>query len=212
MTLLLTGYEPFGDHESNPSGRVARDLDGETVEGHDVVGRVLPVEFDAVGPRMCDLIAEHDPAAVVATGLSAGRTAVNVERVGINVDDCVGLPDNADANPHDERIAPDGPAAYLATLPATTIVESLLDRGIPARLSNTAGTHLCNHVLFETLRYLDDAGRDRPAGFIHLPSTPEQAAAEAEEPARGGSVDASLPLSLQREAVVTAFETALQTE
>ena len=211
MTLLLTGYEPFGDHDRNPSARLARDLDGESIAGREVVGRVLPVEFGTAGDRTRDLIEELDPAVVVATGLAAGRAAVCLERVGLNVRDCAGVPDNADAAPRDDPVDPEGAAAHLATLPVVAVVESLLDRGIPARASNTAGTHLCNELLYETRAHLDATDRETPAGFVHLPRTPESAAAVAAdaEAAAGGEVSPSLPLSLQRRALVATFEATL---
>ncbi|WP_435062307.1 peptidase [Halobaculum sp. EA56] len=209
MTLVCTGYEPFGDHDTNPSGSVAEALDGRRVAGHEVVGRTLPVAFDAAGPAMADLIGAHDPAAVVATGLAAGRSAVCVERVAVNVADTVGTPDNAGNDPVDEALDSDGPDARLATLPVRAVAEACLDEGIPARVSNSAGTHLCNALLYRTLATLD--GSDTPAGFLHLPSTPAQAAAVAREDgaARGASVRASLPLDLDERAVELAFETAL---
>ena len=204
MTLLCTGYEPFGDHETNPSAQVAREIDGTTVAGHEVVGAVLPVEFDRVADELAALIDEHDPAAVVATGLAGGRTALSVERVGVNVDDAVTVPDNADDSPHDERIDPAGADAHLATIPVVESVEALLDAGIPARVSNSAGTHCCNHALYSLLE-----NHDVPAGFVHLPFTPEGAVADAEAAERGGGVPASLPLVMQVEGVRRVFETAV---
>jgi pyroglutamyl-peptidase len=241
MTLLLTGYEPFGDHDRNPSAEVARKLDGTTVAepetsaSHEIVGRVLPVEFDRAAEEMRDLIEAQDPDAVVATGLAAGRTAMSVERVGVNVADCAGIPDNADATPRNERIRGDGgrdgdadtgspPAAYFATLPVVEIVEDLLGAGIPARVSNTAGTHLCNNILYETQAYLegraseenenDGSESEIPMGFIHLPLTPEMAAEKAKEgeAASGGAVEPSLPLQAQVEAVERLFELTLSAQ
>ncbi|MFB6220633.1 MAG: peptidase [Halolamina sp.] len=209
MTLLCTGYEPFGDHEANPSAQVARELDGQSVAGHEVVGAVLPVEFDAVGDELATLVAEHDPAAVIATGLAAGRTTVSVERVAVNVDDAVTVPDNADASPHATAIAEAGADAHFATVPVVAAVEAMLDAGVPARVSNSAGTHCCNHALYSLLEQFERAGRETPAGFVHLPLTPEQAVAEAEAPERGGGVTASLPLALQVEGVKTVFETTV---
>ncbi|MFC6786505.1 hypothetical protein ACFQFH_11570 [Halobaculum halobium] len=210
MTLLCTGYEPFDDHEVNPSGELAEALDGRTVAGHEVVGRVLPVAFDAAEARMADLLDEHDPAVVVATGLAAGRTAVCVERVAINVADTVGVPDNAGNDPVDERLDPTGPDARRSTIPVRETVQACLDAGVPARASNTAGTHLCNGILYETLSLLE--GTDTSAGFLHLPATPEQAATTASEgeAARGGSVRPSLPRALDERAVEQAFATALE--
>ncbi len=209
MTVLCTGYEPFGDHDVNPSGEVAEALDGRTVAGHEGVGRVLHVAFGAAEDRMADLIDEHDPAAVVATGLAAGRSAVCVERVAINVADTVGVPDNDGNDPVDERLDPTGPDARRSTLPVRETVEACLAAGVPARVSNSAGTHLCNGILYRTLALLE--GTDTPAGFLHLPATPEQAATAASEgeATRGGSVQPSLPRTLDERAVELAFETAL---
>jgi len=204
MTLLCTGYEPFGEHDSNPSQQVAEILDGDTVAGHEVVGAVLPVEFDRVADELAALIDEHDPDAVVATGLAGGRTTVSVERVGINVDDAVTVPDNADESPHATPIATDGADAHLATIPVVECVEAMLEAGIPARVSNSAGTHCCNHALYSLLE-----NHDVPAGFVHLPYTPQQAVEEAEAPERGGGVAASLPLELQVEGVEAVLKAAL---
>lgn len=211
MTLLLTGYEPFGDHDENPSERIARELDGEEVAGHEIAGRVLPVEFERTADEMRALVETVDPVAVVATGLAAGRAGVSVERVGINVDDCGSTPDNADAEPRNERIRPGDEAGYFATLPVVTVVQRLLEDGIPARVSNAAGTHLCNNVLYSTLAYLEREDRDTPMGFVHLPCTPEQAARRAREGdgTSGASVEPSLPLALQTEAIRRTFEVTL---
>jgi pyroglutamyl-peptidase len=211
MTLLVTGYEPFGDHETNPSARVAERLDGETVAGHEVVGRVLPVEFERTGDRLVGLIDEHDPDVVVSTGLAAGRAAVAVERVGVNVNDHVTVPDNADATPRHDPIDPDGPDAYFATLPIPAVVDALLDADVPARLSNTAGTHLCNHALYTVRHRAEREGLDLDSGFVHLPCTPEMAARKAAENAAesGGSVQPSVALETQVEAVRVVLETTL---
>lgn len=210
MTLLVTGYEPFGDHTDNPSKRVAEALDSETVAGHDVVGAVLPVEFDRVADELESLVDEHDPAAVVATGLAAGRTALSVERVGINLDDAVTVPDNADDSPEAEPIVAGGDDAHFATIPVVETVEAMLDAGIPAYVSNTAGTHCCNHALYSLVDLFESRGEDVPAGFVHLPLTPDQAIEEADAPARGGGLKASLALDSQIEGIRTVLETAAE--
>jgi pyroglutamyl-peptidase len=211
VTLLLTGYEPFGDHDRNPSAEVARALDGATIAGEAVVGRVLPVEFDRASDEMAGLIEEFHPDAIVATGLAGGRSGVCVERVGINVADCGGTPDNADAKPRNERLRADedAHAAHFATLRVVETVERLLDAGIPARVSNTAGTHLCNAMLYQTRAHLEAEGQDDvPMGFVHLPLTPEGAAAKAEvgEATSGGAIPASMSLEIQKQAIETIFE------
>lgn len=232
MTVLCTGYEPFGDHEANPSAMVADRLDGRTVAGHDVVGRVLPVEFDALRGELEALLDEHDPDVVVGMGLAGGRASVAVERVGINVADAVTVPDNADADPENRRVDDAGPDAYLATLPVVDAVRDLLDAGIPARVSNTAGTHCCNDHLYTTHRLLDERGklaRDKvgdgvdgggsdgagvPAGFVHLPLTPAMAAGDAadENAHRGGGVRPSMDVTLQVDAVQRVVETTFARE
>jgi len=211
MSLLLTGYEPFGDHDRNPSAAVARRLDGERVADREVVGRVLPVEFGRAGDEMERLVEAFDPDVIVATGLAAGRSAVSVERVGVNVADCAGVPDNADAEPRDDRVLAGEPAAYFATLPVVEVVDALLSDGIPARVSNTAGTHLCNEVLYRTRARLEAENRDVPMGFVHLPLTPEAAAASAREgeAASGGEVEPSVALATQKEAIRRTFAVAL---
>lgn len=203
MTILLTGYEPFDDHESNPSERVAQELNETEFAGHRIVGEVLPVEFDRVADELADLIDEHDPTVVLGMGLAPGRTAISIERVGINVDDCCGVPDNADAEPRHEAIDPDGPDAYFATIPVREAVAKLLDAGIPARLSNTAGTHCCNHFLYSARSLVEVAGVEAGVGFVHLPFTPEMAARRGREgeATSGGSVPASMGLEVQVEGV-----------
>jgi pyroglutamyl-peptidase len=130
------------------------------------------------------------------------------------VADCGGIPDNSDAEPRDERIrAGDGAAAaHFATLPVVATVERLLDAGIPARVSNSAGTHLCNSILYQTRAYLEAEEKGGiPTGFVHLPLTPEDAAVKAQdsEAASGGGVQASMTLEMQVEAVERVFEAAL---
>ena len=212
MTILLTGYEPFDDHESNPSQRVAERLDGTEIAGQSVVGAVLPVEFDRVGPAFADLIVDHDPTVALGLGLAPGRAAITVERVGINVADCVGVADNADAEPRHEAIVPEGPDAYFATIPVQAAVADLLEAGIPARLSNTAGTHCCNNLLYAGRAHVADAGLDISVGFVHLPYSPAGAARKGQEgeTERGGAVPASMALDLQVAAVERVLAVAAE--
>jgi len=238
MTVLCTGYEPFGDHDENPSAAVAERLDGRTVAGQRVVGRVLPVEFDAVRGELASLLDDHEADAVVGTGLAGGRAGVAVERVGINVADAVTVPDNADADPENRRVDAAGPDAYLATVPVVDAVEDLLDAGVPARVSNTAGTHCCNDFLYTVHRLLDERGEladgraDRggegdgaggggdgvgggdgddgvPAGFVHLPLTPAMAATDAAGDNAHRGGGVSPSMALSRQ--VDAVESVIET-
>jgi pyroglutamyl-peptidase len=168
-TLLLTGFDPFGGATSNPSWEAASALDGRSIGGHRIVARQLPTEFDASLPALHAAIRATSPALVVSTGLAGGREGLSLERVAINVDDAR-IPDNAGAKPVDARIAARGPAAYFSTLPIKAMLVALRRHGIPAHVSQTAGTYVCNHVFYGLMHAL----RRRPGvrgGFIHVPDT-----------------------------------------
>jgi pyroglutamyl-peptidase len=174
-TVLLTGFEPFGGDARNPSQDVARALDGGVVRGRRVVGAVLPCRFGASLAELDRLLRRHRPELVLCTGLAGGRAQITPERVAINIDDAR-IPDNAGAQPVDRPVVRGGPAAYWSTLPVKAIVADLERRGLPAGVSQTAGTFVCNHVFYGLMHRL----RRRPGvrgGFIHLPWLPEQAAA-----------------------------------
>lgn len=208
MSVLLTGYEPFGDHETNPTEALARDFDGETVAGHEIQGDVLPVEFDAMPARLHRLL-DDDHAAVLGLGLAGGRPGLSVERVGINVADCGGVPDNSASEPYDERLEGEAsPDARFATIDVVSVVDALLEEGVPAYVSNTAGTHLCNAFLYTAV-----GATDVPTGFVHCPFTPAGAVAETDGvaggPTSGGSVPASMSLDVQRRGVERALEAVL---
>lgn len=178
--VLVTGFEPFGGEAINPSWEVARLLDGERVAGARVVARQLPCCFGEAAAVLRGHIAALQPIGVLALGQAAGRLDFSIERVAINVDDAR-IADNAAAQPIDTPIEPAGPAAYFATWPIKAMVAGLRTAGLPASVSNTAGTFVCNHVFYALMHAL----RDRPevrAGFIHLPLLPEQAARMAGHP------------------------------
>ena len=166
-TLLLTGFDPFDGAKSNPSWDAASALDGRIVGGHRVVARRLPTEFGASLRALRAAIRETGPALVVCTGLAGGRKELSLERVAINVDDAR-IPDNIGAQPIDAKIVGNGPAAYFTTLPVKAMLAALQARGIPAQVSQTAGTFVCNHVFYGLMHAL----RRQPGvrgGFIHVP-------------------------------------------
>jgi pyroglutamyl-peptidase len=197
-TILLTGYEPFGEFETNPTSRLAEALDGTEIDGVRVVGRELPVVFDDALPAVRAYVDEHDPVAVVSTGLMPGRAVLTVERVGINVRDYDDVPDNTGATPVDHPVVPDGPDAYFATLPVRDLVAELRAAGVPARLSNTAGTHLCNNILYATRHYSETEGLNLQSGFIHTPFSHEQVA-------RRGTDDPSMAFETMRSGLETVL-------
>lgn len=163
--ILLTGFEPFDGAARNPSAdavnAVAAGYDGP----HDLIVATLPVAFEGSARRLRALIAQHSPDAVIATGLAGGSPRVAVERVGVNLMDAR-IPDNDGAQPVDVPSETDGPAARFATLPVKRIVQVLTAHGIPAQLSLSAGSYVCNHVLYTALGAVEPG---IPAGFVHLP-------------------------------------------
>ena len=176
---LLTGFEPYGGRGVNPATEVVTRLDGVEVEGARVAGRVLPVSFGALRSRIHELLREVEPEVVVSLGLWPGEGTIRLERVALNLADFE-IPDNAGALLRDDLVAAAGPTALAATLPLRAIERALLRAGIPARLSSTAGTFLCNATLY-TFLHAAAAGRGVPCGFVHLPYLPEQVAALLEE-------------------------------
>lgn len=173
-TVLITAFEPFGGERVNPSWEAVSQLDERMICGARVVAKQLPCEFGTSLETLRAAIDELQPDVVLAVGQAGGRSDITVERVGINVDDAR-IPDNAGNQPIDEAIVEEGPAAYFATLPIKAIVEGIREAGIPASVSQTAGTYVCNHVMYGLLHYLAQQKKPARGGFIHIPYLPEQA-------------------------------------
>ena len=171
-TILLTGFEPFDGESVNPSWTIASALDGESIAGARVAAVRLPTEFRGSLRVLRAALRRHPPMLAIALGQAGGRAALSVERVAINVDDAR-IPDNAGARPVDVPVVRGGPAAYFSTLPVKAIVAALRARGIPAEVSQTAGTFVCNHVFYALQHAL--AGSRVRSGFVHVPYLPEQA-------------------------------------
>lgn len=171
--VLVTGFEPFGGDARNPSQEIARALHGREIAGRRVVGAVLPCVFGRSIASVRQLLRVHRPELVVCFGLAGGRGEITPERVAINVDDAR-IPDNAGAQPIDARIVRGGPAAFWSTLPIKAIVAALREQGIPAAVSQTAGTFVCNHVFYGLMHALRWQRTVR-GGFIHVPAAAEHA-------------------------------------
>ncbi|AOL34709.1 pyroglutamyl-peptidase I [Anoxybacillus geothermalis] len=171
--LLLTGFEPFLEFPINPTERIATELDGMEIGKYQVYGRVLPVDFSQSSLRCLEHLEQIQPDVVMSLGLAAGRTKITPERVAINCQD--GGPDNRGIHVQDEPIVEDGPAAYFSTLPIRRFVNVLNERGYPAQISNTAGTYLCNHVMYSVLHKISSENLSVQAGFVHLPASHELA-------------------------------------
>ena len=175
-TVLLTGFEPFDKEPVNPSWEAVRALDGQRVGDAIIVARQLPCVFGAAITGIEALLDELKPDVVIAVGQAGGRTELSIERIAINVDDAR-IVDNAGAQPIDVTIAAAGPAAYFATLPIKAITRDLRAAGVPAMVSQTAGTFVCNHVFYGLMHALAQRGNAHTrGGFIHIPYLPEQAA------------------------------------
>jgi pyroglutamyl-peptidase len=181
QSVLVTGFEPFGGETVNPSMAAVRALADSPPPGVVLHTAILPVSFRRTGPALRAAVTRYRPDIVIATGQAGGRPDISVERIGINVT-ALGVADNDGALIVDAAVIEGGPAAYFATMPVDVVVAALHAACVPAQLSNSAGTHLCNHVLY-LLGHL--AATERPglcAGFLHLPFLPEQATRLANQP------------------------------
>jgi pyroglutamyl-peptidase len=176
MSVLLTGFEPYGGREKNPSEEVVGAIEGQVISGERVVGRVLPVAFAGLADLIDRLVDEIEPAIILSLGLSPGEPVIRIERVALNVADFE-IPDNRGEQLSKREVVQGGCPERISTLPVEKIEARLLGAGIPARLSTSAGTYLCNACLYSFLNALERKPRRVPCGFIHLPYSTEQAAA-----------------------------------
>jgi pyroglutamyl-peptidase len=174
-SVLLTGFEPYGGRGLNPAAEIVKSLHGKTIEGHAVVGRTLPVSYRELGRRLEGLVREVEPALAICLGLWPGEPTIRLERFGLNLAHFE-IPDNDGLRVDDEPIAANGATGMRATLPLRRIEAALIAEGIPAKLSSTAGTFLCNVTLYTLMRVIEAAPRPALGGFIHLPYMPEQVA------------------------------------
>ncbi|WP_410593296.1 pyroglutamyl-peptidase I [Amycolatopsis sp. lyj-23] len=197
--VLMTGFAPFGGEAVNPSwqavSRVAARRD-------DVAAVELPCEFEASLPALRRAIEEHRPSLVVCTGQAGGRAGVTPERVAINLVDAR-IPDNAGAQPVDVPVVPHGPAAYFTTLPVKAAVAAIRAAGVPASVSHTAGTYVCNQVFYGLMHLLATEFPDVRGGFVHVPFSTEQVAA-------AGQAEPSLSVASIADALETLADTALR--
>ncbi|MCM3489827.1 pyroglutamyl-peptidase I [Alkalihalophilus marmarensis] len=167
--LLISGFEPFLGHKVNPTKKIVEALDGRTIGEFEITAVVLPVEFDQSAKALLEHVENHNPDVVISLGLAAGRHLITPERIAINCND--GDKDNKGYVPQDEPINEGGPDAYLSTLPIRRFVERLKEEGYPAEISNTAGTYLCNNVMYNVLDYIASGNKDMRSGFIHIPAS-----------------------------------------
>src|SRR5471032_1490627 len=172
--VLVTGFEPFGGERLNPSWEVVKQLEDLELSGARIVIRQLPCVFGKAIEALNVAIDEVDPVMVIAVGQAGGRTDFSVERVAINVDDAR-IADNEGNQPVDRPIVSDAPAAYFSQLPVKAIVNGLREAGIPASVSQTAGTYVCNHIMYGLMHRLAHPSCNIvKGGFIHIPYLPNR--------------------------------------
>lgn len=179
-TTLVTGFEAFGNTPVNPAEQVARRLDGAEIDGATVVARVVPNTFFACIDLVRAAIDEVRPDTVVMLGEYGGRAMLTVERIAQNLNDCARyrLRDNDGRSMQGELTVPGGPTAHHTTLPIRAMVRAMRDAGVPADISDVAGTFCCNHLMYGILHHIAVNGLAIRAGWIHLPHLPEVAALE----------------------------------
>ena len=204
-SILLTGFEPFDGETVNPSWQAVLRAQALWDGPEDVHIAEIPVDFEACDRALTDALDRFRPDLVIAVGQAGGRPGISVERVAINVDDAR-IPDNAGFQPVDAPIVPDGPAAYFSTLPIKACVEALTQAGIPASVSQTAGTYTCNHVFYRLMHTLQADRPDARGGFVHIPYAPEQAAAR-DQPSMSVEMAALALLAIVRTSLDVAVDT-----
>ena len=193
MKIIVTGFDPFGGETINPSIECVKAL--PEIEGVELIRLELPTVFKESAKRLNEVINDVKPDAVLSVGQAGGRPGITMERIAINVDDAR-IPDNISQQPIDEAIQLDGEAAYFTTLPIKRIVKAIREAGISAEVSNSAGTFVCNHIMYQSLFAATKADKPFKAGFMHIPFIPEQT---TDKP--------SLPLEESTKALQIAIET-----
>jgi pyroglutamyl-peptidase len=213
--MLLTGFESYGGRSLNPAEQVVKRLAGTDMRGVRINGHTLPVDYDGLGPRIAQLIEEVRPCALICLGLWPGTQMLRLERIAVNIADFE-IPDSVGLMTRGPVIE-GGAEAYRSTLPIHAIQDRLLNAGLPARLSGSAGTFLCNALMYHALRSCAQHAPAAPCGFIHLPYLPEQVSTLLLQMREWAKVElhqradlASMALEAQVEAVRLAIETTLE--
>ena len=171
VTILVSGFEPFGGSSLNPSQLLVEELSREDIPGAELFSIVLPVEFARAAEILLSKVAEVKPDLVLAFGQAEGRASITPEKIAINFDDAR-IPDNAGNQRHQQIIDPAGADGYFSTLPVETMVDAMNKNGVPSAISLSAGTFVCNHIFYSMQRALLDT--PIKSGFIHLPLVLEQ--------------------------------------
>lgn len=180
MKILVTGFDPFGQDTINPAQEAVKQLPNEIL-GASIIKLEIPTMFHQSANVVNLAIQQHQPDIVVHIGQAGGRFGITPERIAINLDDAR-IADNSSQQPIDQLIAENGPAAYFSQLPVKAMVANMQEVGIPATVSNSAGTFVCNHIMYQTLHYCQMNYPQIQSGFIHVPYLPQQVADKASLP------------------------------
>ena len=180
MKILITAFEPFGGEKVNPALEAMKLLP-DMIGKSQILKLELPTIFSKSIEKAWQYIDVHKPDIIISLGQAGGRACISVERVAINVEDA-SIPDNYGNMPLDRPIFEDGENAYFSNLPIKNMVDAIKKAGIPAKISNTAGTYVCNHVMYGVLYKIHKENLDMKAGFIHVPYMPQQVINKPESP------------------------------
>lgn len=196
MKILVTGFDPFGEDKINPAIESVKKLPDE-IKGVKIIKLEIPTVYMKSLEKIDEAIKEYNPDVILSIGQAGGRPDITVERVGINVDD-YRIKDNEGNQPIDTKIYDDGENAYFSNLPIKAIVENIRKNNIPASISNTAGTFVCNHVLYGVQYLLDKKYPNKKSGFIHIPFLPEQVISRPNTPSMSiSTIVKALTLALE---------------
>lgn len=196
MKVLITGFDPFGGEKINPAYEAVKGLK-DNINGAEIVKREIPTVFKKSILKLEKEIEEEKPDIVICVGQAGGRYDITIERVAINIDDAR-IKDNEGNEPIDEKIFEDGENAYFASIPIKNMVQGIRDLGVPASISNSAGTFVCNHIMYGLLYLIDKKYPNIRGGFIHVPFLPEQV------------IDKRNTASMSIEDITRALETAIK--
>lgn len=172
MKILVTGFDPFGGESVNPAFEAVKLLP-DTIAGAEIIKLEIPTVFSKSGPAIEAGIEKYNPDVVVNVGQAGGRSCVTIEKVAINLAEAR-IPDNDGEQPMNEPVQADGKNAYFSLLPVNAIVENVRAHGLPCHVSYTAGTYVCNYVMYNVLYMVEKKYPNMRAGFIHVPFATEQ--------------------------------------
>lgn len=195
VKILISGFEPFGGDTVNPTGALMEALTNEVVEGAELKTVLLPVHFDECADLLIAEMEAYRPDVVIACGLAKGRTCITPERIAVNVKDIPpgSYADNQGQRPVDEPIVDGSPDGLFSTLPIRAMVNDMSAAGIPAAVSNTAGTYICNNTMYRLLDHIRVGQLPIRAGFVHFPASTEMAVLQPSVP--------SLPIPVMLDAL-----------